>query len=114
MIAASRHGRRGCDLAELIASADAYNHDIPTEAIVRRSVGRLVASGLLTIADKRMRLSRDGRALARQAKGGMFERAPSLLRLLQRHPLREGEWDLPSGAWQEAYERYRTKMAKYL
>jgi hypothetical protein len=46
MIAGSGHGRRGCDLTGLIAGADASNHDIPTEDVLRRSIGRLIESGL--------------------------------------------------------------------
>jgi len=104
---------RGCDLSRLIGTADAYNHDIPTEEIIERSVGRLVASGLIASEDLRVRLSADGRTLAKQAKGGMFDRAPNLLQLLASRPLVEGRWLLPTRAWQNAYDRYRARM-KYM
>lgn len=112
MISAAGFVRRGCDLSHLIGTADAYNHDIPSQAQVERSIGRLVASGLATTSDLRVRLSKQGRALAKQAHGGMFERAPNLLLLLSRWPLREGRWALPQGAWQAAYDQYRSRMAK--
>jgi hypothetical protein len=114
MIAAFGFGRRGCDLSQLIASADAYNHDIPTEAIVCGSIGRLRASGLMSVTDLHVRLTDDGRALAKRATGGMFERSPHLLRLLAEWPLSEGAWDeLPQGAWQDAYDEYRAR-SKYM
>lgn len=114
MIAASGAGRRGCELTWLIATADAYNHDIPTEFTVERSIGRLVASGLAETSDLRVGLTRDGRRFAKQARGRMFERAPKLLQLLQAVPLSEGHWQLPTGAWQQAYDNYRQRMAKYM
>jgi hypothetical protein len=107
MIAASGYGRRGCDLSHLIGAADAYNHDIPTEEMIERSVGRLIASQLMAASDNlRVRLTAEGRSLAKQAKGGLFERAPTLLRLLRSRPLIEGRWELPTGAWRDAYEQY--------
>ena len=112
MVSAAGCGRRGCDLSRLIGTADAYNHDIPTEDVIERSIGRLVASGLMTAShDLRVRLTREGRKTARKAKGGMFERAPHLLDLLQAHPLTEGHWPLPPGAWQTAYDAYVRRMA---
>lgn len=114
MVAASDFGKKGCDLSELIGRADAYNHDIPPEAMVERSVGRLVASGLMSVSDGRFRLTEDGLVVARQAGGGMFERAPALLRLLANHPLVEGEWHLPPGSWRASFEQYRKAMSKWL
>src|SRR4051812_22878951 len=99
MIAGSGHGRRGCDLTGLIAGADASNHDIPTEDVL----------GAASVASSSR--GYDGLRPAQQAKGGMFERAPSLLRLLEGRPLREADWDLPPGAWQAAYDRYRSTTA---
>jgi hypothetical protein len=114
LIAASDFGRRGCDLSQLIASADAYNHDIPTEEVVRRSIGRLRASGLMSVAGLQLHLTGDGRALAKRATGGMFERGPHLLRLLDAWPFRDGCWDdLPQGAWQDSYDEYRGR-SKYM
>ena len=112
MISAAGYGRRGCDLSHLIGTADAYNHDIPTEVAVERSVGCLVASGFMVASGLRVALTADGRKLAKRAKGGMFERVPRLLELLDGHSRQEGVWDLPPGAWQRAYDEYRARMAK--
>ena len=99
MIAASGFGRRGCDVSHLIGTADAYNHDIPTEAMIERSIG------LMTTTDDLVALTTEGRRLAKQAEGGMFERSPNMLRLLRTRPVVEGRWSLPPGAWQGAYDR---------
>lgn len=110
MVAASGSGRRGYDLSQLIVSADAHNHDIPTEEVVRRSEGRLSSSGLMAVADGRVRLTDEGGRLAKCATGGMFERAPLLLNLLRDRPLAEGQWDeLSPGAWQDTYDQYRAR-----
>lgn len=43
LVAASDSGKKGCDLPDLLARADAYNHDVPPQEMVEKSVGRLVA-----------------------------------------------------------------------
>lgn len=113
LISAAGFGRRGCDLSHLIGTADAYNHDIPTEPMIERSIGRLAASGLMSASDDlRVRITGEGRSLVKQAKGGMFERAPRLLALLNDGvAMREGTWPLPPGAWQEAYDHFRHRMS---
>lgn len=59
-------------------------------------------------------MSKHGGGLAKRAGGGWFERAPKLLSLLADWPLQEGRWELPNGAWQVAYDDYRTRMAKHM
>jgi hypothetical protein len=108
LLAAAHGGRRGRDLSRLIAVADAYNHDIPTEQVIERSVGRLIASGLARGSEGlRVRLTSDGQQLVKRVKRlGMFEQVPALQLLLGSKPLIEGRWPLPPGAWQSAYDRY--------
>jgi hypothetical protein len=109
MISASHFGDNGCDLSELIAAADAYNHSIPTDDEIQHGVGRLMASGLMAESAGRLQLTKTGHALAERARGSTFERAPNLLRLLAQRSCTEGRWTLPPGAVQDAYDRYRAR-----
>ena len=108
LLAASSGGRRGQDLTGLIAVADALNHEIPTEQVIEHSMGRLIASGLATASDDfRVAVTPEGMALVKQVNRlGVFERAPALCLLLGSRPLMEERWPLPTGAWQNAYDRY--------
>ena len=62
MIAASGFGRRGCDVSHLIGTADAYNHDIPTEAMIERSIGLMTTTDDLVL----LSLPRDGVSRSRR------------------------------------------------
>lgn len=106
LAAAAVSGRRWCDLSNLIASADALNHDIPTEEVIEHSVGRLTASGLMETSGLRVRLTRAGKRLVSKRRRALFKQAQSVLALLGQQTLTDGHWDLPSGAWEEAYEAY--------
>jgi hypothetical protein len=106
LTAIGQFGRRGASLSELISAADALNHDVPTEAQAASSLGRLIASGLLEVAEGRYRASREGRSIYKRRQGGMFELSGSVLAALASVPCVDGTVDFAEGEFQTAYEDY--------
>jgi hypothetical protein len=99
-------GDDGCDLAELIAAADACNHAILTADELTQGVGRLTASGLLAHDDTRFRLTAVGQQLAARRQGSMFSQVDSVRRLLAEVPLTKGGWSVSSEDIDSAYATY--------
>jgi hypothetical protein len=94
MTAVAISSEHGCDLSELIGAADACNHAILTDEELARGIGRLVASGLLSHDEDRFQLSDAGRDLASRRKGGLIGQLTSMQKLLARHPMTEGRWNV--------------------
>ncbi len=55
LTAIGQFGRRGCSLSELIGAADALNHDVAPEPVAADSLGRLIASDLVSRDAQRFR-----------------------------------------------------------
>lgn len=106
LTAIGQFGRRGTSLSDLIGAADALNHDVPTEAQAASSLGRLIASGLLEVADGRYRLTRQGRSIYKRRQGGMFELSGSVLMALESVPRVDDNVAFAEGEFQAAYEEY--------
>jgi hypothetical protein len=53
------HGRRGCNLSQMIGTADGRNHDIPTEQATATALGRLEASGLIDSSARTFKVSKE-------------------------------------------------------
>ena len=104
------HGRPGCTLSTMLGSADARNHDIPTEDAAARALGRLEASGLITSTGGSFSVTKLGRQIRKQRSGGFFEEATSLLPLLAQVPCRDGEHRFEPGEFRAAYEAYARRM----
>jgi hypothetical protein len=71
LTAAGGYGRKGCTLTRLIATADALNHDVATEAQASESLGRLIASDLLSFGRGKFRVTETGRAVYKHRSGGV-------------------------------------------
>ncbi len=100
-------GGRGADLTSVIAGADACNHDIPSAAALARGLGRLAASGLVHLdPGLHASLSKEGRRVTRQAKGGTVRRLLAMPASLAPVPLREGFVGLPDEEYEQALQRY--------
>jgi hypothetical protein len=99
-------GGDGCDLAELIAAADACNHAVLTTEELAQGVGRLTASALVAHDGPRFRLTAEGQELAARREGNMFSQVESVQRLLAEAPLTEGRWKMTSDDVDAAYSTY--------
>lgn len=97
-------------LSELIGSADAHNHAIPTRDELAAALGGLVAAGLVENADHRFRVTSEGKALKKHWKGGMFAWSESLLPHLQRLPKVEMEYPLTEEDVDQAYAEYQRRF----
>ncbi|HKD87486.1 MAG TPA: hypothetical protein VKB62_03045 [Streptosporangiaceae bacterium] len=102
-------------LAKVIGTADAIDHNVCTEVEFCRSVGRLIAAGLIA-ADPyqdRYRPTTDGAAIPKHWRKGMFTWAaaitPQLERLSQPH---DASWSLPEGAYDQAVSCYRASVSR--
>jgi hypothetical protein len=104
-------------LAELIATADAINHSIFTEAEFCQSIGRLLAAGLIG-ADRqadRYWPTKEGTAVRKRWRHGMFSWADAIEPQLERlgQPLIT-PWSLPEGKFDQALGSYRAWFARKL
>ena len=111
MFLAIKHGWPGW-LARVIGTADFINHAIPTEDEVAGGVERLSAAGLVELRRRRLRLTRAGRRLYREMKGGSwFDEWHRLEGALPEAVDRaEDGQRLPAGAYERAVARY---LARY-
>ncbi len=105
------YGEEGCDLAGMVAAADASNHSILMEEEVSQGVGRLVASGLVTLDDNHFGLTDAGRAIADKCQGGLIGQVRSMHSLLGRQRLTDGIWPVPAGAVDAAFSTYKAGIA---
>jgi hypothetical protein len=106
LTAAAGYGRGGCTLTRLIATADALNHDVATEAQAAQSLGRLTASNLLSFERGKFRATESGRAIYKKRSRGWFEQSGSVHLLLSGVPLVEGVWEFEHGEYEAACEAY--------
>jgi len=100
------HGRRGCTLSRMIASADARNHDIPSEEAAAVALGRLESSGLVVTDGGRLVSTEQGRQIRKKRSGGWWEESSSLLPFLAEVPCREGRHYFEPGEYESAYKAY--------
>jgi hypothetical protein len=100
------HGSSGCTLSQMIGTADARNHDIPTREATAVALGRLEASGLVECSAERLTATKEGRHLVKQRSADFFRQASSLLPFLAEVPCREGLHRFEPGEFESAYEEY--------
>ena len=101
------HGRHGCRLSRVIGSADARNHDIPTESECASIIGTLIASGLVEVKDDYFRVTPTGRKIVKLASGEFFLQSRTLLPPLAENRRVEGQVHFADGEFDEAYQAYR-------
>ncbi len=106
LTAIAMHGDEGCDLAGLLSAADASNHAILDEDEVSQGVGRLVASGLVTVEGQHFALTPLGKVVAGKRRGGLIGQVRSMHGLLAKQRLTEGSWRVPAGSLDAAYAAY--------
>jgi hypothetical protein len=98
------HGRRGCNLSQMIGTADGRNHDIPTEQATATALGRLEASGLIDSSARTFKVSKEGHKIVKRRSGEFFGQASSLLPMLTQIPCRDGLHHFEPGEFNAAYE----------
>lgn len=104
-------------LTELIATADAIDHNVFTEAEFCRSISRLLVAGLIGADQEADRYwpTEQGSAIRKRWRQGMFTWAdaigPQLERLGQPQDAR---WSLPQGAFDQAVSSYHAWFARKL
>ena len=110
-ILASLSGRRsGMTLSELIGSADAHNHAIPTREELANALGSLIAASLVEPTDRGFKTTKQGESIKKHWRGNMFAWSEPLLKRLngvakvvREHPLTEEEVD-------QAYAEYMRRV----
>jgi len=105
ILASLSSGRRGMTLSELIASADAHNHAIPTRDELASALGGLVGTGLVEATRRGFRTTRKGMSVKRQWTGGMFQWT-SLLPELEKLEKIGDDYPLTETEVREAYTAY--------
>jgi len=105
ILASITPSRRGFPLSRVIATADAFNHDIPSRDQLASSIGALIDAGLIEVTDGRFRLTRDGKRIRKTWRGGAFEWGQMLPHLTP-IPRTSREYPLTSEDWQRAYDEY--------
>jgi hypothetical protein len=114
MLVAIDGSRRGTELTDVVSSLDAHNHAIPHEHEAARSIGRLVASGLVQV-DGRYRLTDEGRRIQSRKTGSMFAMSTSLHDVLRAEvPLVEGRWTFAPGEWDAACDAWTERAARWM
>lgn len=106
ILAAIGAGTRHDELSALVGAADHYAHDVPSGTDLSRSVGRLLASGLLTETARTWEPTPAGRALWERSTGSGYDRVVSLHEALASVPLVEGRREVPPGALDRAAHRH--------
>ncbi|MFG2040008.1 hypothetical protein [Dactylosporangium sp. NPDC048998] len=96
----------GCTLTQIIATADAINHAIPTEAEFVQAVPRLIAAGLVGAQPEADRYwhTPAGRALNGRDLFGWMDAIPPALRRLGEP--QDTAWSLPPGAFNRATQEW--------
>ncbi|HEX8079562.1 MAG TPA: hypothetical protein VF557_05095, partial [Jatrophihabitans sp.] len=79
---------------------------------VSQGVGRLEASGLMTVSGTCFALTSDGRALVARRTGGLFGQVRLVEALLRRHDLVDRRWRVPEGALDAAVDAYQRGWRK--
>jgi hypothetical protein len=112
LLAIGDHRKRACSLSDLIGSADARDHDVPTESECACIIGTLIASGLVEVAKDRYRVTPTGQKIVRSASGELFLQSRRLLPALAEIPRVAGEFIFRDGEFAEAFRAYR-RRAKF-
>ena len=99
-----------CALTDVIAAADAMNHAILTEDELAQGVGRLAASGLVSVEGDRFALTAQGQALGSRRQGGLMGPVKSVQTLLQGVDLKEGRWPLAAETLDAACKAYKRRL----
>lgn len=102
---------RPCTLTDVLAAADAMNHAILTDDELAQAIGRLTASGLVTVTDGHFALTSSGGTLTARRKGGLIGQVKSVQALLRQVDLRDGRWPLPAGALDAAFSEYKLRLS---
>jgi hypothetical protein len=97
-------------LSELIGVADGINHSIPTRDELASAIGALRAAGLLTVEGERFALTREGKALKRHWKGGLFNWSKTLLPPLAALTHSDEQFPLTDDQVHTAYLAYTRRM----
>jgi hypothetical protein len=100
-----------CSLMDVVSAADAMNHAIVMDDELDQAIGRLSASGLVTVTEDQFALTDRGRALASRRKGGLIGQVKSVQGLLRQVDLQEGRWPVPAGALDAAVTAYKLRMS---
>ena len=111
LTAFGQFGRRGCSIVELIGAADALNHDVAPEPVAADSLGRLIASELVSRDAQRFRVTKLGRAVYERRSGGTFELARSVFAVLPEYPASNGPLAFAPGEYEAAYREYHRRMS---
>jgi hypothetical protein len=98
--------RRGSTLSRVIGSADAREHDIPTESECASIIGTLIASGLVEVKANRYRVTPTGRRVVKSASGEWFLQPSNLLPHLAENRRVKGVVNFADGEFKEAYQAY--------
>ena len=107
ILASTSDGRRGGSLADLIGTADAINHSLPTREELASGLGALIAAGLVEHVNDRYRTTSAGKRIKRHWRGGMFNWSKTMLPRLRELPRGTSERGLSDDEVQAAYEAYR-------
>ena len=103
-------------LTEIIAIADGINHDVVTEDEFTKSVGRLIAAGLINADAQRDRYwPTDAAAdLRKRWRNGAFGWITAIPPQLERigEP-QDGAWSLPAGVFRSAVDEYLARAAQW-
>ena len=99
-----------CSLTDVVSAADAMNHAIVMASELSQAIGRLSASGLVTVNGDQFALTDRGQALASRRKGGLIGQVKSVAALLRHVDLRDGRWPVPAGALDAAFAAYQSRL----
>ncbi len=103
-------------LANVIASADTYNHSVPNAREMQHAVRDLSRAGLISVDGLSLKLTADGRDIWK----AISQRDPLLHRRMDfaEQALREipcvaaeSGWSLDEGAWEDAFAEYSPQFA---
>jgi len=106
LLAATADSRRGCSLSELIGTADAINHAIPTRDELATSLGSLRSAGLVELMEGRFRTTAKGKSVKKHWQGGLFGWSKSLLPHLEKVPRLRADLPLTGSEVRAAYVEY--------
>jgi hypothetical protein len=84
---------------------------VTPEPVAADTLGRLIASDLVSHDAQRFRVTKAGRAIYKRRSGGMFELAKSVLAVLPEYPAHKGTLTFAPGEYDAAYGEYHRRMS---
>ena len=102
-------------LTDLIATADAINHSLPTEAEFTDAIRHLLSAGLIGAdpTEDRYWPTERGVQIRKRWTRGMFEWANAILpQLEQLDQPQASEWAMPAGKFDQAYRDYQARWRR--